>query len=422
MIKLFFSKTINYTIYYFRRIFLFQTKKEAMREHYDGHILAQNDLIKKNKLTNIILANQNANKYTETFVQKHLKELPFYIHFLYGELPTFHVKKGNIVFKNNKAKFYTQYINTYFKNYYENRIVKKLTNFIKKEKVKLILCEFGPTGLFFTPIASSNKIPLVCIFHGHDAWNKKILAEYNYSTLFLEATVIIGVSKEICLQLENLGCAKEKISYLPCGYNQQLFTYSNHSKNPNIFLTIGRFTETKSPHLTILAFNEVLKVIPDAELRMVGKDGGGELFEACHILVKALKIENSVHFLGIQTPEQVAQEMQNARVFAQHSLTTPLMGDKEGTPVAIMEAMASGLPIVATKHAGIQEIIENGVSGILVEEYDYMTMANEMIRVCNSNKLVEQLGKSATNTIQNNLLIQDNSRILEDIIEKHRLK
>jgi colanic acid/amylovoran biosynthesis glycosyltransferase len=422
MIKLFFSKTVNYTIYYFRRIFLFQTKKEAMREHYDGHILAQNDLIKKNKLTNIILANQNANKYTETFVQKHLKELPFYIHFLYEKLPLFHAKKGNIVFKNNKSKFYTQYINTYFKNHYENQIVKKLTNFIKKEKVKLILCEFGPTGLFFTPIASSNKIPLVCIFHGYDAWNKKTLAEYNYSTLFLEATVIIGVSKEICLQLENLGCAKEKISYLPCGYNQQLFTYSNHSKNPNIFLTIGRFTETKSPHLTILAFNEVLKVIPDAELRMVGKDGGGELFEACHILVKALKIENSVHFLGIQTPEQVAQEMQNARVFAQHSLTTPLMGDKEGTPVSIMEAMASGLPIVATKHAGIQEIIENGVSGILVEEYDYMTMANEMIRVCNSNKLVEQLGKAATNTIQNNLLIQDNSRILEDIIEKHRLK
>ena len=75
-----------------------------------------------------------------------------------------------------------------------------------------------------------------------------------------------------------------------------LFQAKTKIPEKNIFLSVGRFAETKSPHLTILAFHEVLKSIPDAEFRMIGKDGGGGLFEACHILVKALNIEEKVFF------------------------------------------------------------------------------------------------------------------------------
>jgi glycosyltransferase involved in cell wall biosynthesis len=295
---------------------------------------------------------------------------------------------------------------------------------IQIKNVGLMLCEFGTTAVQLTNVSKRTGIPLIAIFYGYDAWHQEVLIKNkeSYPELFSVAKKIIGVSQDICLQLEKLGCPKSKIIYLPCYVDLDLFKpQGNHTKE-NIFLSIGRFAETKSPHLTILAFNEVLKSVPDAQLRMIGKDGGGELFEACHILVKALGIEDKVHFLGIRSSEEVAKEMQAAKVFVQHSLTTPLHGDKEGTPVAIMEAMASGLPIVATRHAGIAEVIEDGVSGILVEEYDYIKMATKMTLLCKDMALCLKIGKEASARIRANDLVKNHIKLLSEIIEKARIE
>jgi glycosyltransferase involved in cell wall biosynthesis len=159
-----------------------------------------------------------------------------------------------------------------------------------------------------------------------------------------------------------------------------------------------------------------LKEIPDAKLVMVGKDGGGELFEACQILVKALDIENSVEFKGILNPDKVKIEMDKASIFVQHSLTTPIQGDKEGTPVAIMEAMSSGLPVVATNHAGISEIITSGENGFLIEEFDYRFMANQMIFCLTNHELMAKIGRNASNSIRSNELIVNHHKILTELL------
>lgn len=73
-------------------------------------------------------------------------------------------------------------------------------------------------------------------------------------------------------------------------------------------------------------------------------------------------------------------------------MTTPLNGDKEGTPVAIMEAMACGLPVISTHHAGIEELIITGENGFLVKEYDFINMAKMMINVAKDDALIQKLG------------------------------
>ena len=60
--------------------------------------------------------------------------------------------------------------------------------------------------------------------------------------------------------------------------------------------------------------------------------------------------------------------MKKAHIFLQHSVTCPITGDEEGVPVAILEAMASGLPVVSTFHAGIPEAVVDGKTGFLVSE------------------------------------------------------
>jgi glycosyltransferase involved in cell wall biosynthesis len=405
------SYLLNQSIYLFRKYVLRWSESKNRGSYYADWLKSQKGVI--------ALCNQNLNKYTETFVNGHHNQLPFKVEYYYGkEQILFHGVDGNLIGKNVWLRELRSFIHA------EDQAFSKLilAEDLNKRGVQLVLSEFGTTGVYMQEVAEKIGIPHVCIFYGYDIWHDGVRRQTDYSKLFNSAKMLIGVSRDICAELERMGCPKSKIQYLPCYVNLSLFKPPKKNVDLPIFLSVGRFTETKSPHLTILAFNEVLKDVPDAKLRMIGKDGGGELFEACQILVKALGIEDAVTFLGVLPPEGVAQEMQNARVFVQHSVTTPLNGDKEGTPVAIMEAMAVGLPVIATKHAGIAEMIEHNVTGVLVEEYNHHNMAHEMIRVCKDDALVQKLGKNASEFIKTNKLIVNHIEILADLILKNKVE
>src|SRR5439155_1881807 len=127
----------------------------------------------------------------------------------------------------------------------------------------------------------------------------------------------------------------------------------------------------KAPYLTLLAFHKVLAQVPDARLTMVGD---GDLLEACHQIAKSLSIDMRVDFVGQRQSADIANILKTARAFVQHSLQTS-SGDSEGTPVAILEAGAAGIPVVSTRHAGIVDIVRDGETGYLVDERDIDSMA-----------------------------------------------
>lgn len=421
------SKSINYGVYYFRRFILFETRKKAMREHYEEYLN-----VKKKQETNLIksniaLINANENKYTETFVLNHavsLRKYNYLIHELFGyPIPANSKQLGGVDSSGMLKRKFINFWNTFLYRNESYQDINAFKTYLIKNNIELVLAEFGTCGVEVFEICQELNIPLIVVFYGYDIHHKSVLDENKerYQALFSYASLLIGVSREIVDKLEKLGAESKKVFYLPCSLNFGLFTDSYSPENDFTFLSVGRFTETKSPHLLILAFNEVLKMIPEAELRMIGKDGGGELFEACQILVKALGIEKKVAFLGVLPPEEVQWEMSRATVFVQHSLTTPINSDKEGTPVSVMEAMATGMPIVSTKHAGILDLIENEVNGILVDEYAYLEMAKQMIRLAQDKELRNFLGKNAANSIRNNALIMENSAILASLVEKYKL-
>ncbi len=412
--------TVNYSIYYFRKFVLMKGEKGSRAEFYDEW---NNEQTLKKKGV-IALMNANRNKYTETFVREHEK-LPFFMHYYFGaDFPVWHHRDGNLISNNETLLKTKNVINLWLQREKEDVYLNTVAKHLLINEVQLVLCEFGTTAAKLARIPELTGIPLIAIFYGYDAHHEKTVKQNleKYQELFLNASLIIGVSQDILAKLKILGAPEEKLIYLPCSFDVNLFQYSDHSVNNPVFLAVGRFAETKAPHLTILSFNEVQKRVPDAQLIMVGKDGGGELFEACHILAKALGIEKKISFKGILNSEQVFEEMKSAYCFVQHSLTTPIQGDKEGTPVAIVEAMSCGLPVIATRHAGIAEIIEHEKNGILVEEYDYMKMAAEMLRVIENKQLAKELGYSASESIKNNPLFLANKELLTEIIERYKLK
>ena len=126
--------------------------------------------------------------------------------------------------------------------------------------------------------------------------------------------------------------------------------------------------------------------------------GEGPLLAACQELAKALRLEEHVRFAGRLDPPRVAELFRTARAFLQHSVTAP-SGDSEGTPVAVIEAGAAALPVIATRHAGIPDVVIDGETGLLTDEFDIEGMAQHMIRLAQDGQLAAALGRSARQRI-----------------------
>jgi colanic acid/amylovoran biosynthesis glycosyltransferase len=367
---------------------------------------------------NIAVVNINRAKYTETFVQGLVPHLPYNVYYLHGgELPRYDDDHRHFL---PNLQSLAQLLEAGLHLESDHFLKKSIASYLQAKRVRLILAEFGPVGVAMLPIARDLGVPLVVCFHGYDVFHKETLRQCasGYATLFRETACIVGVSETMLDRLEQLGAPREKLVHLPAFVDLDRFPYSDHSALPPRFLAVGRFAETKSPHLTILAFHRVAQILPQATLTMVGKGGGGELFEACVILVKALGLQDRVDFKGILSHEEVAMEMRRSRVFVQHSVTTPENGDMEGKPVAVMEAMASGLPVLSTRHPGILELIDHDVTGVLVPEYDVEAMAAAMVRLVQDNDLAQRLGRNASAAIHGHPLISRHVEILDEVIAR----
>lgn len=268
-----------------------------------------------------------------------------------------------------------------------------LVHSIRRSRADVVLAHYGPTGVMAMEACRIAGVPLVVHFHGYDASRRETIARYRsaYREMFQQSAAVIAVSRAMERRLEELGCAREKIHYSPCGVDVGLFNGAAPESVPPHFLAVGRFVEKKAPHLTVLAFAEVVRQVPESRLRMIGD---GPLKGVCQDLATVIGVEHSVEFLGVQTPARIAEELGRSRAFVQHSVEAA-DGDCEGTPVAILEAGASGVPVVSTRHTGIPDVVIHDKTGLLVDERDVSGMAKAMIRLAGDSAEARRLGQNA---------------------------
>lgn len=291
-----------------------------------------------------------------------------------------------------------------------------ISGFMRQHDVDVILAEFGIHGSNICPHARDLGIPLIVHFHGHDAHREPLLEEYRerYVAMFDYAYRLISVSPGMTEKLVSMGADRSKIVYNPYG-PREVF-YENESDYRGPFLALGRFTDIKAPYLTLMAFEKVLRTHPDAELVMAGD---GELLEVCRTLARTWGIESRVSFPGALRHEQVLPLFSGACCFVQHSVA-PAYGDSEGTPVAILEAGAAGLPVVATRHAGIPDVVRHGETGFLVEERDVDAMARQMRRLLEDRELCRAMGAAAREHVRTNFSIERHIACIDGLIDEAR--
>lgn len=357
--------------------------------------------------THIIVASVHRRAFSETFIRQHVANLPYTVSYAWG---------AYLGYGLNDKELLPSWI-AKIPALGTNLLVDKWVKLIQQQCVKLVLAEYGPVGVHWLPVCQKAGIPLVVYFHGFDATRGTILKNYQlkYKELFQYTSKVIVVSKPMQQLLIDWGAPADKVVLNHCGADLSMFRYSTRKAENQTLLSVGRFANTKRPDLVIKAFAKVVEQVPTAQLRMAG---AGKMLQECKALASQLKLNDKVHFIGVITPQQVAHEMHEANVFVQHSMTTP-DGETEGAPVSIMEAGATGLPVVSTQHAGIPEIVEHAVTGYLVPEGDIDGMADYLIKLLQDPALAEKMGKAAHERITNHFSLEQNIRILTETIQKH---
>lgn len=282
------------------------------------------------------------------------------------------------------------------------------------ERPAVVLAEYGPTGVRLIDACRRTGVPLVVHFHGYDASVHAVLEEHreSYPRLFAAAAAIIVVSRAMEAKLIELGAPPAKVRYCPYGVDCDFFSPGDASAAPPVALAVGRFVEKKAPHLTILAFAQAHRERATARLRMIGD---GPLLGPCVDMVRAFGLEGAVTFLGQQPHHVIRDEMRAARCFVQHSLQA-MNGDCEGTPNAVLEAGASGLPSVVTRHAGIPDVVRDGETAFLVDERDVDGMAAAMSRLFADRELAGRMGAAARAHMVQHYSIDDRLAALWTVI------
>ena len=341
----------------------------------------------------VLVVSPNENSLFETFLNAQLEELPTRVEVLFGIPPDSRDADGRRLIPK-WARALERLLRKPLGRSTAARIDEFiLGRFIRKRRIRVVLAEYGPTGTRLLETCDRHSLPLVTQFFGYDAYDRPTVEglRTEYRRLLGEEAATIAVSRDMQSRLYELGARPGSVHWIPCGADPDRFSTTHAELNPPVFLAAGQFVEKKAPQLTLLAFSRVVRDVPEARLQMVG---GGPLLDACRQLADALGIAGSVEFLGFIAHEDLADLMRGARAFVQHSMTAP-SGDSEGTPVAILEAGAAGLPVVATRHGGIPEVVLDGVTGYLVDEGDVEAMADRMRQLAVDPALAGRLGAQA---------------------------
>jgi glycosyltransferase involved in cell wall biosynthesis len=372
---------------------------------------------------NLAIVKSRAIKPSETFVMQHATHLanvrifaesfPVRVH-----TPPF---DSAAILAPPTQSFLTRAINTPLGAYIADPFVHRARTatymkIFREHRINVILAEFGPSGVNVLSAANTLGIPVICNFHGYDAFDRRALKLYSaqYKKLFHSAVGLIAVSQEMQKQLVALGAPQEKVVVWNYGVDTEFFhpAPSPPSRSPFTFLSVGRLVEKKGTIYSLQAFADFHKKQPNSVYNIVGS---GPREHVLRQYVRNQNLQDSVHFLGALSHIQVREVLRQSHVLLHHAVEGRY-GDREGTPLVIQEAMACGVPVIGTRHAGIVHEIDDGVSGYLIHEKDVQAMTSCMEKLYADEIHWQAVSRAARAKILSQFSSSAQMQILDTII------
>jgi len=236
--------------------------------------------------------------------------------------------------------------------------------------------------------------------------------------------VPVAVAKEVAISLECL-YGIHRCQVIPNGIPTDRYARpeiprkawrarEGFGENDVLFVCVARFAPQKNHALLLKAFRQGPASDPNAHLVLVGE---GVLREQLEEQAKKLGLSGQVHFLGLRT--DIPEVLGAMDVFV-------LSSDYEGNPLSVMEAMASGLPIVSTAAGGVPDLFESGKEGLIVHPGDVQGLSTSMSFLLGNRELRQSLGMAAARRARENFdvstMVQAYEGLYENLVgHSHRL-
>jgi glycosyltransferase involved in cell wall biosynthesis len=297
-----------------------------------------------------------------------------------------------------------------------------LIGMLRREAPSLLHVHFGPDAIEAWPLARALDLPMLVTLHGYDInierqwweaghWGKQF-RRYPRRLLELAAQPrvrFVAVSKATRRRAIDFGIAPDKVSVRYIGIDVRRFTPRGRpiAERERRVLFVGRLVEKKGCEYLIRAMAKVQATVPDVLLVIAGD---GDLKDQLQRLAQQLRVR--VAFRGGLSSADVQQELALARALCLPSVTAA-NGDAEGFGIVLLEAQASGVPVVTSARGGRDEGVCEGVTGLTFNERDIDTLASHLINILTDNNMAKSMALAGPKFVSHNFDVLRCTRALE---------
>jgi colanic acid/amylovoran biosynthesis glycosyltransferase len=301
---------------------------------------------------------------------------------------------------NFLSRFHKKYIRRMEPVFYRGEY-DQLNAVLNRRHADLLHVYFGHTGVHLLPFIKNWSKPSVVSFHGMDIMPRPDEPGYDLRLreLLRAVPIILARSESLINRLVELGCDRRRIRLNRTGIPLDNFPRSPRSAPSDgawRLVQACRLIEKKGLDASLHAFAAFRRQYPAATFTIAGE---GPLEPALRQTAAELGIAHSVRFAGFQSQESLRELYASSHLFLHPSQTT-VRQDQEGVPNALLEAMATGLPVIATCHGGIPEAVTHLESGLLTPERDWESLSASLLTVADSLELYLKLSATAAEAVR----------------------
>lgn len=313
--------------------------------------------------------------------------------------------------------------NLQMRNFFDLPMALKLVKIIRKNNVDIVNCH--NIRAFFYGGLISKLMGRKTVFTYHTVYQDYYRKDYNKMIAFIAVNtnkilsllsdVIVAVSANVAEYVKKTEkIPSYKIVVIHNGIEiaieedkaSELFSGIDVGENTKLIANIAELNPRKGQIYLIEAAAEIIKSYPEVRFLIVGD---GPLLGVLKAKVQELKLTRHVIFTGFRN--DVNKILNDVDIFVLPSLN-------EGCPLALLEAMSFGVPSIATRVAGIPEIIKNDNSGLIVEPADKESLSAAVIKLLNNSKMASIMGREGKRIVMENFTAAKMSDLYAEIYYK----
>jgi colanic acid/amylovoran biosynthesis glycosyltransferase len=272
---------------------------------------------------------------------------------------------------------------------------------------------YGTLGIFLRDIYTL-KAKVITSFHGYDL---NVIPRKHGSTfydkLFQQGDCFTVNSSFSSERLQAIGCPQKKIIKIPFGVDLANFPFKKrniHAGEEIRLLSVARLVEVKGLQYAITALAKLKNRYPTLRYSIIGD---GPLRNDLAGLTKKLGLDDNIKFLGVKPFHEVLQFYSQAHVFILPSIIGQ-DGAQEAQGLSLIEAQASGLPVLSTRVGGIPESVVDGETGFLVPPEDSQALADKLEVLLRNPQLYSQMGQNGRGHVEKNFNNELLNKLLVD--------